>query len=174
MEYSNKRSWHLEIAEATKLKPHLVSNDIFFQFKRNQPFQLKKTTDKVAKKYDKPPRVHTHYTREFSLRPSTHIRLRPDSQCSGRKITENNDSFNSKSSLDTYKIEKNSAKILHELGRLFDKENRDGALTPTDLSWKEKADACKEYRHVSQRISMISRGRIPLKNIKVEMYRKDH
>ena len=170
---SQKKNWHTEIAQATRLNPNLIPVDLFFQFKKNQPYKLKKIATVKSGNIDKPPLAHTHISREFIPRPHSTLLLRPSSQCSGTRLPELNDSNVSKSSLDTYKIEKNREKILNEIGQLLNKENIENTFTPKELSWREKSEACKEYRHVSQKISRFSRGRIPLRNIKVEMYRKD-
>jgi hypothetical protein len=166
MENLNKKSWHSELAQATKLKPNLVPSDIFFQFKKNQPYKFNRNSELKIKNFVKPPITHTHMSREFAIPSLRKIKSRPSSQLSGHRLTE--DSNVSRSSLNTSKIEKTSEKLLHEIGLILDKENRRNS-TP---SIQEKSEAFGEYKDVSKRISLINRGRVPLRIIKADMYKK--
>ena len=148
----------------------MIPKDIFFQFKKHQPFKFSKPLKSQKKIIQKPPRTHTHIAKEYPQESLGKKNYRPSSQCSSYRVGDFFD-FPAKSSVNTSKIEKTSEKILSELDFLLDKENR-YSITP--VTTKEKEELCKEYKHVSQRISSINRGRVPLKNIKVEMYRKDH
>ena len=172
MESYIKKSWHLEALENIKQNPSLMSDDFFFEFRRRQPFKFTEKSDSRVIKAEKPPKSHSRFEKEFKIRPLSRIQSRPSSQCSVRKCSESTDnSF--KKDLDTSKIEKTSAKILKELSFLLNKENIRDNSTPTDFSCVEMNEFCKDYKRVSQKISRISRGRVPLKNLKVEMYRKD-
>lgn len=169
----NQSTWHLEAAQATRLNANQIPSDLFFQFKRNQPYRLKKVPSIKPTPIEKPPRIHTHIMKEFRSKALLSV-LRSSSQCSNYRTPDILDSVSSKSSLNTSKIEKNSEKILKEIQKLLDKENMKHALTPKDLTWTEKAEVSKEYRNISNRISRLNRGKVLSKLLKSELHSSFH
>ena len=106
------KNWHLEIAQAARLTPNLIPDDIVFQFKRRQPFKFHKKPTVRIQHIDKPPIAHTRIEKQFRIRSETNCRSRPSSNCSYIRDSSSDSRRNSEH---TNKIEKMSLKLLQEI-----------------------------------------------------------
>jgi len=166
---TQKKSWHLEIAEATKLKPNLIPHDIVFQFKKHQPYRFHRKPESQLRNYDKPPVAHTRVEKEFRVRSETSCRTRPMSQC---KVLRDSSANSNRSPTNTSKIEKTSLKLLQEIDSILHKENLRPVFTPTIYTSENNEEVRQDFKHLSRRITKINKGRIPMSNLRVDMYKK--
>jgi hypothetical protein len=166
MEDYSKKSWHLEVAEAARQTPNLIPDDIVFQFKRRQPYRFHKKQVLKLQNIEKPPIVHTRNEKQFRVRSETSCRARP---------TKSNhfSSNSSRNSDNTSKIEKRSLKLLQEIDQIFGKENNlRKVFTPCEYSKEDQQEICQDFKDLSTKISRLSKGRAPLSNLRIEMYKK--
>lgn len=164
-----KKSWHLEIAEATRMKPNLIPDDIVFQFNKHQPFKFNAKPESRMRFVEKPPIAHTRVERQFKIRTESSCRSRASSQCKGyRDSSENSE----RASVNTSSIEKVSLKLLQEIDSLLYKENLRPAFTPALYTSENHEEVRKDFKHLSRRITKMNKGRVPLLNLKVDIYKK--
>lgn len=164
-----KKSWHLEIAEATRMKPNLIPDDIVFQFNKRQPFKFNDKPGSKMRLVEKPPIAHTRVERAFKIRTENSCRSRASSQCKGyRDSSENSE----RTTVNTSSIEKISMKLLQEIDVLLYKENLRPVFTPALYTSENHEEVRKDFKHLSRRITKISKGRVPLSNLKADIYKK--
>lgn len=181
MDLGSRKSWHMETAEVIKQKPNLMPSDLFFEFRRHQPYMFKKLPDKKPPPPDKPPIHHLRVDKNYRIRSSSSkLSLRPSSQCSIHKPNDILDlppktrsQISSSLLQKSNEIEKTSQSILGQIDSILEKENLRSYLTPTLFSNLEQSEALKEYKNISHKISVINRGRLPLKTLKADKYQKD-
>ena len=163
------KNWHLEIAQAARLTPNLIPDDIVFQFKRRQPFKFHKKPTVRIQHIDKPPIAHTRIEKQFRIRSETNCRSRPSSNCSYIRDSSSDSRRNSEH---TNKIEKMSLKLLQEIDSIIGKENNlRNVFTPCEYSNEDKQEVCQDFKDLSRQISKINKGRAPLSNLRVELKR---
>jgi hypothetical protein len=149
---SAKKSWHQELALATKLKPNRIPQDIFFQFTRRQPYDISKNS----------------YKRTFStmcpdpLEPSNKENQRLKNKKNSRPASRNNQFetfdncffYNKDASDLESKILKKKKTIVNELQVMFEKNKSDKKKY---FGLDNPDEEFKSYRSVSDRIVILTK-----------------
>ena len=166
MENSKIKSWHLELAENIKLKPSSLPKDIFFQFKKHQPYKFDRVSSKRLPLPTKIPHNPLHIRKDSSQEAQK--LSRPSSQCSSYRCSDLFEMNNSKMKVNASRIEKTSKEILKEIDSLLNKENknkRHNKYIHKEPNKEEKKEIHDEYLPYRKRISLLNRGRVPLKRL---------